>query len=188
IASQNPNQTLITPKPVERPRAKPLATTARRVGYGRSRGLSDHSGRQGKIMSITPRVAHKNTNRSAPMRRSHRRATEAERLETETGTAACTGAWTGTTGMDALAGDLSSPTLVESLVKGSLGSEIIARVVVSKAVSKAVGSRGIGSHPQRKFRTHSVHSTTSEPECARPCRDNLYSHPIRSCKYSVRQP
>src|SRR5258706_2125295 len=141
---------------------------ARSVGYGRSRGLSDHSGRQGKIMSITPRVAHKNTNRSTPMRRSHRRATEVERLETETGTAACTGAWTGTTGMDASAGDLSSPTLVESLVKGSLGSEIIARFVVSKAVSKAVikavRRRGIGSHPQRKFRTHSVHSTTSEPE------------------------
>src|SRR5258708_2942104 len=152
---------------------------ARSVGYGRSRGLSDHSGRQGKIMSITPRVGEKNTKRSTAMGGSHRRTTEVERLETETGRGACTGAWTGTTGMDASAGDLSSPTLVESLVKGSLGSEIIARVVVSKAVSKAVGSRGIGSHPQRKFRTHSVHSTTSEPECARPRRDNRYSRRIR---------
>ena len=171
MASQNPIHTLSTPKPVERPRAKPLATTARRVGYGRSRGLSDHSGRQGKIMSITPSVAHKNTNRSTPMRRSHRRANEGEGLETETGTGACTG----TTGMDVSAGDLSPPTLVESLAKGNLGLEVIARVVISKAV----GRRGIGSHPQRKFRTHFVHSTTSEPECARPRRDNRYSRHIR---------
>src|ERR1700694_2295486 len=119
MASQNPIQTLSTPKPVERPRAKPLATTVRSVGYGRSRGLSDHSGRQGKIMSITPSVAHKNTNRSTPLRRSHRRATEGELLETGTGTGACTGT--------TRAGDLSSPTLVASLAKGSLGSEVIAR-------------------------------------------------------------
>src|ERR1700716_2481574 len=143
IASQNPIHTLITPKPVARPRAKPLAMTARSVGYGRSRGLSDHSGRQGKIMSITPSVAHKNTNRSTPMRRSHRRANEGERLETEISAGACTG----TTEIDVSAGDLSSPTLVESLAKGSLGSEVIARVVVSKAGSKAVGRRGIGLHP-----------------------------------------
>ena len=175
MASQNPIQTLSTPKPVARPRAKPLATTARSVGYGRSRGLSDHSGRQGKIMSITPSVAHKNTNRSTPMRRSHRRATEGAGLERETGTGVCTG----TTGTDVSAGDLSPPTLVGSLAKGSLGSEIIARVVISKAFSKAVGRRGIGSHPQRKFRTHFVHSTTSEPECARPRRDNRYSRHIR---------
>src|ERR1700675_2475098 len=175
MASQNPIHTLSTPKPVERPRAKPLPATARSVGYGRSRGLSDHSGRQGKIMSITPSVAHKNTNRSTPMRRSHRRATEGEGLEAETGTGACTG----TTGTDASDGDLSSPTLVESPAKGSLGSEIIARVVFSEAVSKAMGRRGIGSHPQRKFRTHFVHSTTSEPECARPRRDNRYSRHIR---------
>src|SRR6202795_2219870 len=90
MASQNPIHTLSTPKPVERPRAKPLATTARSVGYGRSRGLSDHSGRQGKIMSITPSVAHKNTNRSTPMRRSHRRAIEGEGLEKENCTGACT--------------------------------------------------------------------------------------------------
>ena len=127
MASQNPIHTLSTPKPVERPRAKPLATTARSVGYGRSRGLSDHSGRQGKIMSITPSVAHKNTNRSTPMRRNHRRATAGEGLETETGTGACAG----TTGTEVSAGDLSPPTLVESLAKGSLGSEIIARVVFS---------------------------------------------------------
>src|SRR6266404_1492131 len=171
MASQNPIHTLRTPKPVERPRAKPLATTARSVGYGRSRGLSDHSGRQGKIMSITPSVAHKNTNRSTPMRRSHRRANEGEGLETEIGAGACTG----TTGMDVSAGDLSSPTPVESLAKGNLGLEVIARVVISKAV----GRRGIGSHPQRKFRTHFVHSTTSEPECARPRRDNRCSRRTR---------
>src|SRR4029077_7527133 len=132
MASQNPIHTLSTPKPVAKPRAKPLATTARSVGYGRSRGLSDHSGRQGKIMSITPSVAHKNTNRSTPKRRSHRRTPEGERLEAGTGTAACPG----TTGMDVPAGDSSPPILVESLAKGSLGSEIIARVVISKAVSK----------------------------------------------------
>src|SRR5271157_5341616 len=165
MASQNPIHTLSTPKPVETPRAKPLATTARSVGYGRSRGLSDHSERQGKIMSITPSVAHKNTNRSTPMRRSHRRATEGSGLETETGTG------TAAAGTDVSAGDLSSPTPVESLAKGSLGSEIIARVVV--------GGRGIGSHPRRKFRTHLVHSTTSEPECARPRRDNRYSNRTR---------
>src|SRR5258707_4540942 len=134
MASQNPIHTLRTPKPVESPRAKPLATMARSVGYGRSRGLSDHSGRQGKIMSITPSVAHKNTNRSTPMRRSHRRTNEGEGLEKATGTGPCAG----TTGAaDVSAGDLSPATLVESLAKGSFGSEIIARVVVSKAVSKA---------------------------------------------------
>src|ERR1019366_3410349 len=129
MASQNPIHTLSTPKPVARPRTKPLATTARIVGYGRNRGLSDHSGRQGRIMSITPSVAHKNTNKSTPMRRSHRRVTEGEGLETETGT--------GTTGTDVSDGDLSSPTPVESLAKGSLGSEIIARVVVGRAVGRA---------------------------------------------------
>ena len=87
------------------------------------------------------------------MRRSHKRTPEGERLEMGTGTGACTGM----AGMDVAAWDLSSPILVESLAKGSLGSEIIARVVVckavsmavSKAVSKAVGRSGIGSHPQR---------------------------------------
>jgi hypothetical protein len=167
MASQNPIHTLSTPKPVERPRANPLATTARTVGYGRSRGLSDHSGRQGKIMSITPSVAHKNTNRSTPMRRSHRRATDGERLERETGTGACAG----TTGTAVSAGDLSPPTLVESLAKGSLGSEIIARVVVDKARDRFASPA--------QFRTHSVHSTTSEPECARPRRDNRYSRRTR---------
>src|ERR1700693_5408638 len=120
MASQNPIHTLSTPKPVERPRAKPLATTARSVGYGRSSGLSDHSGRQGRIMSITPIVAHKNTNRSTPMRRSHRRAAEDEGLEPETGTDA-------PPPVDVSTGDLSSPTPV--VANGSLGSEIITRVV-----------------------------------------------------------
>src|SRR5271169_639349 len=127
MASQNPIHTLITPRPVETPRANPLATTARSCGYGRSSGLSDHSGRQGRIMSMTPSVAHKNTNRSTPTRRSHTRATEGEGLGMETGTSA----GTGTTGAHASAGGLSSPTLVELLAKGSLGSEIIARVVIS---------------------------------------------------------
>ena len=77
---------------------------------------------------MTPIVAHKNTNRSTPMRRSHRRAAEGAGLETETGTG------TPTTGTDVCTGDLSPPTPVVSLAKGSLGSEIIARVVVSKAV------------------------------------------------------
>src|SRR4029077_6479482 len=45
---------------------------------------------------------------------------------------------------------------------------------VSKALSEAVGRSGIGSRPQRKFLTHFVHSTTLEPECARPRRDNRY--------------
>src|ERR1700687_5457928 len=127
MASQNPIHTLSTPKPVERPRAKPLATTARSTGYGRSRGVSDHSGRQGKIMSITPSGAHKNTNRSTAMRRSHRRATEGEGLETETGTGACAE----TTGLEVGAGGVSSPMVGEALGKCSLGAEIIARVVFS---------------------------------------------------------
>src|SRR5208282_5802750 len=113
MASQNPIHTLSTPRPVETPRAKPLATTVRSVGYGRSRGLSDHSGRQGRIMSITPSVAHKNTNNSTPTRRSHRCALEGEGRETDTA------------GTDVSAGDPSSPTRVESLAKGSLGSEIM---------------------------------------------------------------
>src|SRR5208283_1808067 len=108
MASQNPIHTLSAPKPVERPRTNPLDTTARSVGYGSRRGLSDHSGRQGRMMSMTPMVAHRNTNRSTPMRRSHRRAAEGERLETETGTP--------TTGTDVSTGDLSSPTPVETSV------------------------------------------------------------------------
>src|SRR5271170_3944468 len=115
MASQNPIHTFSTPKPVETPRAKPLATTVRSVGYGSNKGLSDHSGRQGRIMSITPSVAHKNTNKSTPIRRSQRRATESPGRATEAGLSA---------------GGVSSPTLVGSLAKGSLGSEIIARVVV----------------------------------------------------------
>ena len=169
MASQKPIHTLSAPKPVATPRAKPLANICRSVGYERSSGLSDHSGRQGKIMSITPSVAHKNTNKSTPMRRSHRRA--------KGGEGSATGSGPETDGADASAGDLSSPTLLGSLAKGSLGSEIIARVVLSKAVSLAVMAVGQAdrSHPQRKFRTHFVHSTTSEPECARPRRDNRYS-------------
>src|SRR5208282_3459659 len=144
MASQNPIHTLSTPKPVATPRTKPLATTVRSVGYGKSRGLSDHSGRQGRIISITPSVAHRNTNRSTPMRRSHRRATEGEGLET----------LTGAIGTDVSAGDLSSPTLVGSLAKGSLGSEIIARVVVDKALGRArdqVGSPAQVSNPPGAF-------------------------------------
>src|SRR5271155_5703797 len=121
MASQNPIHTLSAPKPVERPRTNPPATRARSVGYGSRRGLSDHSGRQGRIMSITPMVAHKNTNKSTAMRRSHRRAAEVEGLETETGTP--------TTGTALSTADLSSPTAGVWLAKGSLGSEIIARVV-----------------------------------------------------------
>jgi len=74
---------------------------------------------------MTPTVAHKNTNRSTPMRRSHRRVNE--------GRAAGAGADSGAaaTGTNGLTGDLYSPTPVVWLAKGSLGSEIIARVVVS---------------------------------------------------------
>src|SRR5208282_1261282 len=109
MASQNPIHTLSAPRPVETPRAKTLATTVRSVGYGRSKGLSDHSGRQGKIMSITPSVAHKNTNSSTPIRRIHRCAIEVDGPGTET------------SGADVSAGDLSSPTLVVSPAKGNLG-------------------------------------------------------------------
>src|SRR5580658_10202726 len=111
MASQNPIQTLSAPKPVERPRTNPPATTARSVGYGSRRGLSDHSGRQGRIISITPIVAHKNTNKSTPMRRSHRRVAVGEGLETETGTP--------TIGTDLSTGDLSSLTTGVWLAKGS---------------------------------------------------------------------
>src|SRR5208282_4212632 len=128
MASQKPIHTFSAPKPVATPRVKPLAATARSEGYGSSSGLSDHSGRQGKIMSITPSVAHKNTNKSTPTRRSHRRATEGPATETGTRTAVS----------DVSAVDLSSSTRAGSLGKGSLGSEIIARVVQSKAVSQAV--------------------------------------------------
>src|ERR1700691_6624458 len=106
MASEKPIHTLRAPRPVARPRTKPLAITVRRVGQVKSSGLSDHSGRQGRIMSITPRVAHRNTKNSTPMRRSHRRANEGERDETETA-----------------AGRLSSATLTGALANGSLESE-----------------------------------------------------------------
>src|SRR5208337_5083272 len=166
MASQNPIHTLSTPKPVKTPRAKPLATTVRSVGYGKSRGLSDHSGRQGKIMSITPSVAHKNTNRSTPTRRNHRRATEGEDLETGTGAS----------GTGVSAGDLSSPTLVVLSAKGSLGSEILgSEIMRASFFVRSWDGCGKGLHPQREVRPHWVHSTTSEPEYARPRRDNRYS-------------
>jgi len=76
------------------------------------------------------------------MRRSHTRATEGEGLEAETGT--------GTTGTDVTVGDLSSPTLVESSAKGSLGSEIIARVVVGWARDR-VASPAQMSNPLGAF-------------------------------------
>jgi len=67
------------------------------------------------------------------MRRSHSRANEGARGGMETGA--------DTSGTDG-ARETGSPTLAGSLGKGSLGSEIIARVVdtaVSWAVDKAVG-------------------------------------------------
>lgn len=74
--------------------------------------------------------------------------------------------------------DLSSPTMVGSPAKGSLGSEIIGRVVVSKAVNKAeskiVELARDRVAPRRKFRTRLLHSTTLGPECARPRHDNRY--------------
>src|SRR5271166_1702739 len=99
------------------------------------------------------------------MRRNHSRAHEVagEFDPAETGVA--------TEAADVSTGDLSPPTLAGSLGKGSLGSEIIARVVVVRLSAK----RGDRLDPRRKFRTHFVHSTTSEPECARPHRDNRYS-------------
>ena len=118
MASQNPIQTFKTPSPVARPRAKPLATRLRSVGYESSSGLSDHSGRQGKIISITPSVAHKNTKSKTPMRCNHKRIPDGEGLETA---AAPNGA--GASG--------------DSVAKGSLGSEIIARVVLNKAAGRA---------------------------------------------------
>src|ERR1035438_835791 len=121
MASQNPIQTFSTPRPVVKPRAKPLATKARSVGNESSRGLSDHSGRQGKIISITPRVAHKKTNKSTPIRRSHRRAMEGECWLSGTGTERAEMADSG--------GGWSFETPAVSLGNGSLGSEIIARVV-----------------------------------------------------------
>src|ERR1017187_3799432 len=122
IASQNPIQTLSAPRPVERPRTNPLPTSARSEGYESRRGLSDHSGRQGRIMSMTPTVAHRNTNKSTPMRRSHSRANDGRPADTGIGA---------TKGAGGSTGGLSSPTPVVWLAKGSLGSEIIARVVVS---------------------------------------------------------
>jgi hypothetical protein len=175
MASQNPIHTLSKPNPVEAPRAKPLAITACSAGYGRSNGFSDHSGRQGRIMSITPSVAHKKTNRSTPMRRSHRRAMERGAMEGEVLAVADNGE---PASEDASCGDLSSPTMVGWPAKGSLGSEIIGRVVVSKAVNKAeskiveLARDRVAS--RRKFRTRLVHSTTLGPVCARPRRDNRY--------------
>src|SRR5260370_42533787 len=125
-------------------------------------------------MSITPSVAHKNTNRSTPTRRSHRRAAEGVGWETGSGTA----------GTDVSAGDWSSPTPVVLLAKGSLGSEISGSEIMHASLSvrpllRPWGGRGIRLHLRRKFRTHFVHSTTSEPECARPRRDSRYSRRTR---------
>ena len=91
--------------------------------------MSDHSGRQGRIISITPSVAQKNTNKSTPKRRSHRRAAEGDGGDAEAGV--------GSTPYPGSVGDLSSPTLLELLAKGSLGSEIIARVIVGQDAGSA---------------------------------------------------
>ncbi len=78
------------------------------------------------------------------MRRSQRRASAGDGLAIETGA----------TGWDVSAGDLNSPTLVESVANGSLGSEIIARVVLNKTVGAArdqVASPTQISNPLRAF-------------------------------------
>src|SRR5512141_3053982 len=70
MASQNPSQRSSTPKPLHRPRTKPLATIGRRSGQDMSSTLSVHFGVQGRIISSTPKVAHTVTSSNARMRRS----------------------------------------------------------------------------------------------------------------------
>src|SRR5208283_1410147 len=107
-----------------------------------NRGLSDHSGRQGKIISITPSVAHKNTNSSTPTRRNHTRATEGEGFTTDTGTS----------GTDPSSGGLSSPTLVVLLAKGSLGSEISgSEIMHASSFVRAWDGCGRSCIPSAKF-------------------------------------
>jgi len=100
------------------------------------------------------------------------RLEEDERLESEAGLGASPAG-------DVPIGDLSSPTLVVPLAKGSLGSEIITRVVVRKAVSVRPWSERHRVATPRRIPTHFLHSTTSGPECARPHRDNRCSRRTR---------
>jgi hypothetical protein len=94
-------------------------------------------------MSITPNVAHKNTNKSTPMRRSQRRATEGEAVETAAGAG----------GSKVSVEDLISPTALALLAKGSLGSEIIA-CRFKQAESKAVEWAQFGIASRGRFRIH----------------------------------
>src|ERR1700686_212037 len=72
---------------------------------------------------MTPTVAHRKTNSSTARRRNHTPAAEDAGLDVAPRKEL--------PGANVSSGAFSSPTLVESLAKGSLGSEIIARVVVS---------------------------------------------------------
>ncbi len=70
---------------------------------------------------MTPMVAHRNTNSKTPTRRSQRFDAEGGRGKTESGADCGSGAW---------GGGWSSGRPVELRLRGNLGSEIIAYVVV----------------------------------------------------------
>jgi hypothetical protein len=93
------------------------------------------------MMSMTPTVAHRNTNKRTPMRRSHKRA-----LETDDPAAG--GGADGRTGVSGAG--LISPRPVDSAAKGSLGSDIIAGVVVRWA-RESEGIPGARLQPTRAF-------------------------------------
>src|SRR5260370_31436374 len=78
------------------------------------------------IISITPSVAHKNTNRSTPIRRIHMRIDEGAGRETESGK--------DMPGANVSVGGFRFPTSSESVANGSLGSEIIARKIIERVV------------------------------------------------------
>src|SRR5262245_7453333 len=69
MASQNPNHRSNTPSPLHNPRKNPFETIGRRSGIESRTGLSVHLGVHGRIISHTPKVAHKVTNRSARIRK-----------------------------------------------------------------------------------------------------------------------
>ena len=141
------------------PRANPLLTKSRSAGNGTSKGLSDHSGRQGTIINMTPSVAHKNTKNSTPTRRTQRRAVERCRELSFAAVAASPG-----DASEAVSARVSTP--VGTLSKGSLGSEIIARVVV--------GCRP-GSSPWYGRGTHSIPCACRQTHCCILRLQSLYA-------------
>src|SRR5882672_6956248 len=144
-----------TPKPEQIPRKKGLANKDLTQGYPENRGLSAHSGRQGRTIKNTPSSVQSNTNVTRNMRRAQISAGEAC-LRTA-----------------GLGSSDSRPLLEYELGLGVSGS------VVTRDSSRPSASQwsvGLGQTAPVLPKKPSGDSTTSERESARRHRGNQCWH------------